>query len=175
MDINSMTVAELVAYINIELNKGRSLKDIEINDFKVNDRVIAKRLSRKGYKRINNQFIYESNPSVLDNKVIIKTPEIINSKEIPDYNNLDLSKLKELIDLLEPIKDIIHEYNNRRNIIDIEKNELRPKAITEVKQKLFKIDIDVLSKWEEFVSNHKEFKVQQLISLALEEFINKYD
>ena len=175
MNINSITITELVNYINIELNKGRTLKDIEINDFKVNDRVIAKRLSRKGYKRLNNQYIYESNPSVLDNKVILKTPEIINSKELPDYNNLDLSKLKELIDLLEPIKEIIHEYNNRRNIIDIEKNELRPKAITEVKQKLFKIDIDILSKWEDFVSNHKEFNVQQLISLALEEFINKYD
>ena len=138
MNINSITITELVNYINIELNKGRTLKDIEINDFKVNDRVIAKRLSRKGYKRINNQYIYESNPSVLDNKVILKTPEIINSKELPDYNNLDLSKLKELIDLLEPIKEIIHEYNNRRNIIDIEKNELRPKAITEVKQKFIR-------------------------------------
>ena len=175
MNINSMSINELVDYINLELSKDRSLKDIEINDFKVNERVIAKRLSRKGYKRINNQFLYESNTNVLDNKVILKTPNIIKSKEIPDYNNLDLSKLKELIDLLEPIKEIIHEYNNRRNVIDIEKNELRPKAITEVKQKLFKIDIDVLSKWEEFVSNHKEFKVQQLISLALEEFINKYD
>ena len=51
---------------------------------------------------------------------------------------------------------------------------IKVKAITEVKQKLFKIDIEVLEKWDKFVIEHKEFKVQQLISLALEEFIDKY-
>ena len=59
MNINSITITELVNYINIELNKGRTLKDIEINDFKVNDRVIAKRLSRKGYKRMMEMMIDE--------------------------------------------------------------------------------------------------------------------
>ncbi|MEG0671726.1 hypothetical protein [Clostridium sp.] len=40
--------------------------------------------------------------------------------------------------------------------------------------KLFKIDVEVSDKWDEFVRDHKEFKVQQLISLALEEFIGRY-
>ena len=39
MNINSMSINELVDYINLELSKDRSLKDIEINDFKVNERV----------------------------------------------------------------------------------------------------------------------------------------
>lgn len=49
---------EMVQYINIELDKGRSMKDIEINDFGVNERVITKRLARRGYKKINNRFIH---------------------------------------------------------------------------------------------------------------------
>ena len=69
---------------------------------------------------------------------------------------------------------MLEEYNRNKNIVDVNTVELRPKAVIEVKQKLFKIDINVLEQWEEFVLNHKEFKVQQLISLALEEFINKY-
>jgi hypothetical protein len=44
----------------------------------------------------------------------------------------------------------------------------------EVKQKLFKIDVNVLEQWNLFVENHKSFKVQSLISLALQEFIDKY-
>lgn len=49
---------EMVQYINIELDKGRSMKDIEFNDFGVNERVITKRLARRGYKKINNRFIH---------------------------------------------------------------------------------------------------------------------
>ena len=80
----------------------------------------------------------------------------------------------ELIELLEPIKSLIEDYERNKNIIEVNSIELKPKAITKVKQKLFKIDVDILEQWEEFVLNHKEFKVQQLISLALEEFIEKY-
>lgn len=49
---------EMVQYINIELDKGRSMKDIEFNDFGVNERVITKRLARRGYKKVNNRFIH---------------------------------------------------------------------------------------------------------------------
>ena len=34
------------------------MKDIELNDFGVNERVITKRLTGKGYKKINNKFIH---------------------------------------------------------------------------------------------------------------------
>ena len=88
--------------------------------------------------------------------------------------DIDINTLKELIDLIEPIKEVIQEYDKNKNIINIEKIELNPKNITEVKQKLFKIDIDVLKDWEKFVAEHRQYKVQNLISLALEEFINKY-
>ena len=81
----------------------------------------------------------------------------------------------ELVDLIEPIKEMLEDYNRNKNIVDVNTVELRTKKVTEVKQKLFKIDSNVLEQWEEFVLNHKEFKVQQLISLALEEFINKYN
>ncbi|NFU07774.1 hypothetical protein FDF66_18010, partial [Clostridium botulinum] len=61
-----------------------------------------------------------------------------------------------------------------KNFVEVKPIELRVKNITEVKQKLFKVDVDVLKKWEEFVSENKQYKVQNLISLALEEFIEKY-
>lgn len=176
MDLNEMHIDEIIKYINKELSKGRTLKDIETIDFNVNDRVIAKRLARKGYKRINNQYIHQSNTNVLNDKIdsnILATKES-NTKVLPKYNNIDLNKLNELIDLIEPIKEVIQKYNESKNIIEVENIELKPKAVTEVKQKIFKVDIDVSNKWDKFISEHKEFKVQQLISLALDEFIDKY-
>ena len=99
------------------------------------------------------------------NTIIGKDNKLMNYSE---------DKLNELVELIEPIKEMLQEYNRSKNIVDVNLVELKPKAVLEVKQKLFKIDVDVLEQWEEFVSKHKEYKVQQLISLALEEFIQKY-
>ena len=172
MDINNMKIEDIVNYINKELNSGRAMKDIEINDFEVNERVIAKRLNRKGYKRINNEFKKDITKVIQkDNNINLNK----NNSIIQKYNNdINIDELKELIQLIEPIKEVIKEYNRSKSIVEVETIELRPKAVTEVKQKLFKIDVNVLNKWEQFVLDHKEYKVQQLISLALEEFINKY-
>lgn len=184
MDINTLSIEQLVEYVNQELSKGRTMKDIETNDFNVNDRVIVKRLTRRGYKRAGNEFKqgvtnviqkdkeFKNKPILEPNKDIAST----ENKSIQKHNrSISNEKLMELVDLIEPIKEMIEEYNRNKNIVDVTAVELRPKAITEVKQKLFKIDINVLEQWEEFVLNHKEFKVQQLISLALEEFIQKYN
>ena len=184
MDINTLSIEQLVEYVNQELSKGRTMKDIETNDFNVNDRVIVKRLNRRGYKRTGNEFKqditnvtqkdkeYENKPIQGSSKAIAPTENSVIQKSNRSINN---EKLMELVDLIEPIKEMLEDYNRNKNIVDVNTVELRPKAVTEVKQKLFKIDINVLEQWEEFVLNHKEFKVQQLISLALEEFINKYN
>ena len=180
MKLENLSIEEIVDYINNELKLGRSMKDIEINDFKVNDRVIVKRLNRKGYKRVENKFVNSTTKDIQkDNKVILNKKKNIDfnrkTEVIQEYNNdINEEKLLELIDLLEPIKSLIEDYERNKNIIEVNSIELKPKAITKVKQKLFKIDVDILEQWEEFVLNHKEFKVQQLISLALEEFIEKY-
>lgn len=95
---------------------------------------------------------------------------------IQKYNNdIDIETLKELISLIEPIKEVIQAYNKSINIIEVEKVELNAPSITEVKQKLFKVDIDMLERWNKFVLEHKEYKVQSLITLALKEFLDKYE
>lgn len=166
MEWNLSNIENIVEYINNQLLLGRTMSDIEKLEFNVNPRVIHKRLIRLGYNKIDNKYVLD------DNKDIIK---VIHDKNIIKNNtNIDTYKLNELINMIEPLKEIIHEYNKSKSYINVSSIELKPKAVTEVKQKLFKIDVNVLSSWEKFISNHKEFKVQQLISLALEEFINKY-
>lgn len=180
MDIKALSVEQLVEYVNKELLNGRSMVDIETNDFGVNDRVIVKRLNRRGYKRVGNEFTKDITKVIQkDNEVNVKTLKeelVVREKPvIQKYNKrIEEDKLNELVELIEPIKQMLQEYNRSKNIVDVNLVELKPKAVIEVKQKLFKIDVDVLEQWEEFVSKHKEYKVQQLISLALEEFIQKY-
>lgn len=110
---------------------------------------------------------------------VIEKDKVRNSKPLDsiiqkDNKDIDVESLKELISLIEPIKELIQQYNKSKDIIDVKPIELRPKSVTEVKQKLFKVDVDVLEQWNKFVLEHKQYKVQNLISLALEEFIEKY-
>ncbi|WP_300386182.1 hypothetical protein [Clostridium sp.] len=116
MDLEEMKLEEIVEYINKELVKGRTLKDIETIDFKVNDRVIAKRLSRKGYKRIDNQYLYKSDTTVLTKEPYNRNLALKedNTNILPMYNQLDLNKLNELISLINPIKEVIQEYNKSK-------------------------------------------------------------
>ena len=163
MDINTINFKDLLDYVNQELQKGRSMKDIETIDFHVSERVISKRLKRRGYKRIDNKFIKDE--SVIIQKNYNSITDIIPGKQ--------LDNLLYLADIRDDIEEVIREYNKNKNII--EKEELKIRAITDVKQKMFKVDRETLYKWDTFVENNKQFKVQQLITQALEEFIQKYN
>lgn len=174
LDVNNADeLKQIVEHMNTELAKGRMQKEIEINDFKVNERVMGKRLARKGLKKIENKFVFikdnKSSSRVTSNDIVIHEPNQLNGT-----SENDMKALKELIDLLDPIKELLKKNNESGTIVTIEKPELKPKAVINIKQKNFKIDVDVLEEWESFVEAHKEYKVQQLISLALEEFIKKY-
>lgn len=191
MEWNENNIEQIVEFINAELLKGRTMKEIESNEFGENERVISKRLIRKGYVKINNQFVTKEELGQLtkldDAKIEQHKIEIdkqmkelmlgASQKSIKQKHNqsIKMDKLEELISLIEPIKEVIAEYNKSKSFVEVEPVvELKPKNITEVKQKLFKVDVEVLEKWEQFVVEHKQFKVQNLISLCLEEFIDKY-
>lgn len=163
MNINTINFKDLLNYVNEELQKGRSMKEIETIDFNVSERVISKRLKRRGYKRIDNKFIKDE--SVIIQKNYNSITDIIPGKQLND--------LLYLADIRNDIEEVIREYNKNKNII--EKEELKIRAITDVKQKMFKVDRETLYKWDTFVENNKQFKVQQLITQALEEFIQKYN
>lgn len=97
---------------------------------------------------------------------ITKIVEYINI-ELKKYNtasvNKIISKMGEKQSTIKGRlrKEVIQEYNKSKPIIEVKPVELKPNAVIEVKQKLFKVDIGVLDKWYEFVKNHKEFKVQK--------------
>ena len=110
--MEEMTIEQIADYVNLELAKGRTMKDIENNDFKVNDRVITKRLNRKGYKKIDNQFVADTTCSITKNKPkeIIKKENQILPKEI------DLDKLKILLDNIDQLIELVQKKNNTSSI-----------------------------------------------------------
>lgn len=186
MELKKENIDKIIQYINLELKKNDKLSVNKICDkigikqstfktwahkagysFDINIKKYIKVIQKDNIKNTKVQTkIKEENNLQVSTSNINKYEE--KTKVIQKYNELDINKLKDLIELLGPLKEIVKEHNEKI------KPKLNPSVITEVKQKLFKVDIKVLEEWEEFVQAHKQFKVQNLISLALKEFIEKY-
>lgn len=192
MEWNKDNIEDIVKYINSELTKGRTMISIEQEDFNANERVIDKRLKRAGYKKIDNKYIInedviqkkdksktkEKDKSNNSNTLVIQRP---NNLIIDNFKEIDMNSLKEIINLLEPMKEVIQEYNKSKikdSVIDLEPLEIkidRTELSGNIKAAGFRIDENILDLWKEFTSENKaEYKVQDLVGQALLEFMEKY-
>lgn len=158
-DINNIN--EVVEYLNNELSKGRTQKEIEINDFKVNERVIAKRLTSRGYKKIDNQYIKYDNSNTL----------VINQKEIQN-------KLIGLAQNYDKILKVIQEYDSKYDAqYDKEYAGIVVELPIETKadfRATIRVNNVIWDNFSNFVNNHKEFTKRDLISMALKEYMENH-
>ena len=197
-DINN--IEEVISYLNNELSKGRTQKDIEINDFKVNERVIAKRLTSRGYKKIDNQYIkYDnSNTAVIKSKEdkgeipikdsmgrMQKTPVIKDDKNEYDNSNTLVINQKEIQNKLiglaknyDKILELIQEYDKKYDgQYDKEQEGIYIELPIETKNDFratIRVNNVIWEQFGEFANNHKEFTKRDLLSMALKEYIEKY-
>lgn len=188
-DINN--IEEVVVYLNNELSKGRTQKEIEINDFKVNERVIAKRLTSRGYKKIDNQYIKYDNRDTEVSE--IKTEERDNghievigySEQEHDNSNTLVIKQKEIQNKLialaqnyDKILKIIQEYDEQSDEQSDKNNsniaiQLPMESKTDFRATI-RVNNVVWESFSDFVNNHKEFTKRDLISMALKEYMENH-
>lgn len=177
---NINNIQEVVLYLNEELAKGRTQKEIEINDFKVNERVIAKRLVSKGYKKVNNQYVLKYGECYDSNTPIIKkeTQEVL--MEYDDSNTIVIKDKKIQNNLVELAKNydkllkLIEEYDKKYDReYDGITIELPIETIKDFRTSI-RINNIVWEQFNEFSNNHKEFTKRDLLSMALKEYIEKY-
>lgn len=174
-----MNMDDTVKYINEELEKGRSFKSIE-SELGFNDRVLYKRLTRKGYKRSEDgykTFILVDKDGAAGAHEAKVNNKPSRSKESSALTNEELEKLKNLLNRYDDIMYMLdddskcnathtHDIYNTDNIQILQTNN--------TKQRMFRVDVDVLDRWNSFCEEYKHIKVQSLISSALLEYIEKY-
>lgn len=175
------SIEDNVQYINELLESGLSMKQIEEDHYNVADRVIVKRLSRRGYKRSKdgNRLFVLIDSNKADIKPHKATTKSNNTKD-KATNTLsaeEVQKLKQLINNYDDIMYVLSMYSkcnttNTQHIHDIEDIQIIQTYNT--KQRMFRVDVEVLERWNEFCEEYKHIKVQSLISSALLEYINKY-
>lgn len=188
-DINN--IEEVISYLNAELSKGRTQKDIEINDFKVNERVIAKRLTSRGYKRIDNQYIkydksttpvIKPNKNEYDNSTTVviedKKREYDNSNTLVINQREIQNKLIGLAKNYDKIIEMIQQYDQKYDA-QYDKNqdgiyiELPVETKTDFRATV-RVNNVIWEQFGEFANNHKEFTKRDLLSMALKLYMDKY-
>ena len=169
-----MSLEEVIAYINSELLKGRSMKEIEQEDFGVNERVITKRLARKNIKKIDGQFVLQdgSKMTVVKKKQVIEpVSEDKNNKLVENKRLTEIEK--KVFDLEKIIKEIICTQSGSKVVtndlgLKIYSSEDKPIAKT---VRLYK---EIWDKIDMVKDQFPHLSYQSILNSLLDEITEKY-
>lgn len=179
MKYEEMKIIDVVKYVNAELLKNRTMKDIEEMDFGENKGVIQKRLNRKGYVKANNQFILVNNDTTTNttnkiqknNATNENTNILQNNKKEDDkrtFKKDEIEKLDRLLKLdVDILEEMIKEHTTKENIkssIHIKDNSTIVTSIR-VNKELY---LEVKQRAKE-----KDIKLQDIFFNMMIEYLNK--
>lgn len=192
-----------VIYVNEQLLKGRSLTKIAVEDYGYkSESSLRKRLTKGNlYKRVGQQFIkqcqtkLDRNDNKKEENVVIQNvgqdvtgienTSVLGDREFNGNCGMIMSssvtpsviddRFEGLLSNYDVLMKMIEEYkalgmqgiNDNRLVINLpgDKEEAR---VT------FRIDGTVYEEFQRFVEAHKQFRIKELVSAALQEFVNKY-
>ena len=174
MVYEKMSLEEVVAYINSELLKGRSMKAIEQEDFGVNERVITKRLARKNIKKVDGQFVLQSGSKMTEAKkkqVIELVPEDKNNKLVENKRLTEIEK--RVFDLEKILKEIVCTQSGSKEVtndlgLKIYSSEDKPIAKT---IRLYK---EIWDKIDMVKDQFPHLSYQVVLNSLLDEITEKY-
>lgn len=147
---------------------------------------LTKFMKKQGY-------VYKNGYILVDDKSMTVVSDDKHMTNVSDKNNIDDNSMTSLInsDIKNNLVGLAADYSDIKKMLEWFKNMNDDKSMIEVSATItdgLKIDIDnseyirttvrvsknSWSKFEEFCNNHKEFKKQDILSQALNEFIEKY-
>lgn len=174
MVYDKMDLGEVVAYINSELLKGRSMKEIEQEDFGVNERVITKRLARKNIKKVDGQFVLQNGSKMTEVKkkqVIEPVSEGKNNKLVENKRLTEIEK--RVFELEKIIKEIICTQSGSKVVtndlgLKIYSSEDKPIAKT---IRLYK---EIWDKIDMVKDQFPHLSYQSILNSLLDEITEKY-
>lgn len=189
---------EEIIYINLELEKGRSITSIALEDYGYkNESSLRKKLTKnKIYKRVGNKFT-KQNESKLQNKEVITDNNVRQSvrhyvtpvlqEAIIEENNCVVTRSQNVTDVIKDsdYNGLITHYEIIMRMVEDYKNsglydEKRKKIIInlpldiEEERITFRINKTVYNEFQQFAKENKQFKIKELVSAALKEFVDKY-
>ena len=162
MEWDKNNIDEIVGFINRELETGRPMNNIELEEFGVNERVIHKRLLRIGYKKIDNQYYMEDSITSNITNNTKKINKVNKQSNIICNSDLDMDKLNLLLANIDKILKLIPT-DTTSNITHLKSgsNEVRS----------LRIDTGLYEVIKDRASRDK-VNISAIVNKALEDYIN---
>ena len=162
--------------VNKYLKEGNSVVEIR-KKLGIGEKLFQKQIKQLGYKYNQKIKQYEPLDVSFDDTNIINYDNHtvgINKKDF------DLSKITDLIDSYDDIKQVLDWFKNREydnSIIEVvPNNKIEINIDTEeTKRTTILVNNKIYNDFNEFCNKHREFDKKDLLSMALKEYIQKYD
>lgn len=184
---DNMKVLDQINYINNKLKEGYSLTKT-CETIGINRKTISKRFAKENYifdkaANIYMESNYKSMTKVKSNdntshksNTIVVNKDKKNLQSIQDFNKIK-NDLLELINNKHEILQMLKDYKSNTKIIEVpllDINTLPGEMQKYITTKTIKVYEPIYSLFDELCKNYNSIKKQDLISLALYEFISKY-
>ena len=193
-EFDNLTVLEQVNYINSVLSKGDTLTKV-CKYIGIGRTTIRDRFEKIGYKYDSSSKIYKSIIDIVENdsfdikktqessnKVVMsETPDNSNEtkKDIPGGNyNIKLLNMindyEENLNKLNKVYEWFINSSNNENILNLHKLEIGDFE-GELVSRSFKLYTPIQEEFTNFCKKNSKYKVQDIHSQALREFMDKYN
>lgn len=174
---NNLEVLEQIKYINRQL-EFKSLRKI-CESIGIKRKAVNDKFKDVGYTLVGNQYIATDTDTKKANNNNSKTVENTNniSITIEQYNSLE-KQIKALEDKYNKLSTTIEKQQNNNCTTEVQQNnnsnEIRFYK-NEVVVRAHRIDREVYNRFKAFTDSNKQYKISDIISTALENFLNEYD
>lgn len=185
IQFNKLEITDQIEFVNKELEKGESLRNIS-NNLSMSKTTIRDRALKIGfiYNKELSQYSKDNNIEIQPYKNIIKasqkTSKLIldpikkdSTKELQKYDNDILELINKKAEILEMLKD----YKSNSKVIHISEmdiNSLTADMQTNIINKSIKVYEPIYKAFDKVCNQYGNYKKQDLISMALLEFTDKY-
>lgn len=186
-EFKDLDIESKVKYVNELLQQGDSVDNIRIN-LGVGKNYIGNTFKEHGYKLNRNINQYIKNDNVVTNTTNVVKQNIKPSEPKKETNNINTkdSYYKALEGQIKDIQKQINLINNRldnnsittnvvtdtTSIIHSDIDKLRNTDTTSSHYRIYK---DIQEEFKAFCKEHKQYKVQDIISSAIKEYLDKYN
>ncbi|MCC0726448.1 MULTISPECIES: integrase [unclassified Clostridioides] len=185
-DLKNNDITYIVEYINSKLNNSKSLTKVAI-ELGVSESSIRKYLTKRGYKRINDEYIFigdNSMTKVVNSKSQSNNDNIFNMTIEDDNSNnvvIDNQFKNNIISLAkdyDKIQNVLNWFENKEdtNVIEVVQDGIKIDLPSkDAIRTTVRLNKDAWNLFDEFCEKFREFNKSDLMSMALLEYIKKYD
>lgn len=186
-EFKGLDIESKVKYVNELLQQGDSVDNIRIN-LGVGKNYIGNTFKEEGYKLNRNINQYIKNDTVVtDTTNVVKKPNKKVSKQSNKVNNINTSddrikvlerQIKDLQSQINIINDMLNKNNATNVVIDTTSfihSDIDKLRNTDTTSSHYRIYKDIQEEFKAFCKEHKQYKVQDIISSAIKEYLDKYN